>query len=186
MVVATAKDKESPGCFRETLIELQTVNKVPAFNMGNIVPPNFESLMSVYNGQSRDDGASGTRRRSSKDAYSSGTQRNRSVPETSGTQQMSPTHTGSNGTKPKNKNVATTSRQKAGRSFPKITIIKKKTSPAITSTNMEKLYNEGSILFESAEKLAPEKCLELLLGNLIECKDAISKSISRDFRSLKN
>jgi len=158
IIMASAKDKESPGSFQATLTELQTVNKVPSFKMGNVSPPDFQSLVSAQPSVISAAGGSG-------------------VGGASG---------GGGGGSSAGASSSSQSAAEKSRPFPVITILKKKTTPTITSSNIERLYKEGFLRFDTPEKLSTERCLQLLLGNLMECKVAISKSVTRDFRSLKH
>jgi len=47
LVVSSARDLESPGCFKQVLAELQSANGVPNFKMGNVELPDFRSLLNA-------------------------------------------------------------------------------------------------------------------------------------------
>lgn len=156
LVVASAKEIEDPGCFHEVLSSLQIINKVPKFKFGDINPPNFQVLIDNRN-------AMGTPDRDDEAGSIIDAPGSSSPPD-----------------------VPQPSQPNVPMKFPKINVVKKKTAPAVTAANLEKMVRDGHVLFETSEKLSQKQCLDLMKSNLLECKIALSKVKSRDFRSLKS
>jgi len=172
LVVSSAKERDEPGCFSRVLSELQLANGAPQFKFGSVTPPDFRSILEL-------DSLPNVLSESGRGQVAS-----KCIPDSIQGRGTIPKESKSihHNTRP----LSDVGAKSKPRSFPSIFIIKKKTAPMLTSNNIEKLYRDGQIILESSEKLPPDECLRLLLGDLIECKTAISKAKTKDFRSLKS
>lgn len=157
LIVASAKEKETPGSFQEVLTSLQKTNNVPCFKLGGIVLP--ESFLN----------------------NSSGNHGNESVLEEPVTNENESVIEDVSGTS------TCRGRDDRGSSSAvvPITIVKKKTAPKVTPANVEALYKAGHIFFESTGKKTQDQCLKLLREDSVMCSAAIAAVKSRDFRTGK-
>ena len=175
LMIAAASESDTAGSFEATLKELQAINDVPQFKMGNVELPSLSSLRNAV-GINMDDFGSVVGRNEATTA-------NKPIPDqpdpvaipngsrSSIASSAGPLSSGSSGT---------------SRRFPTITVIKKKTAPTVTAATLEKMFSDGNILFENSVGLSQKECLAKLKGNLLECKLALSKVKVKDFRSLRN
>ena len=179
--MASEKEKEAPGSFNSTLADLQETNNVPKFKLGNIsVPASFQSFANpnAFTNSSSDipiqkkvsnQGVLQLNERldeatSIVDAASTSAEcsLHEDVPERRDTSLKSPNIIQEN-------------------SRHKISIIKKKACPSVSSRNIGDLLKRGMLIFETDSNLSQKQCLKYLNENLLECKSIISKAVIKDF-----
>lgn len=160
LLVSSAKEKESPGTFNDVLKSLQLVNNVPQFKFGEVTPPRLESYL-------QEDVI--------RTCFDRVELADPEIVPVSGSHKSPPDISSRPST--------STSLKKKTDTFPSICIVKRKTAPAVTSASLETMYREGLVRFENNDGLDQDKCLELLKGNMLERKIALSKIKVKDFRS---
>ena len=154
MIVASVKERESPGCFHGVMETLQNTNNVPHFNLGDIrLPENFISHFSQQQMSSP------------------------SVDVTNSSNHNVTLNEPLNNTENKKK-----SSDEKRLSSLKISISKSKTCPTITSVNFSDLLKKRLIQFDDTSGLSEEQCVKELQNDLLKCKDVISRAKARDFR----
>lgn len=173
LVVASAREKDSPGSYKETLSALQSVNCVPQFKLGEVPIPSVLSLKDASSLQRIDvDSAINSSDKSHSQIIKpgpSGISRSNCRPVKATSEKTVREETISNEVN----------------CVASIRIFKKKTAPSITPMNLEKMFKEGHVIFENSGGLSQSECMKALKASLIDCKLALSKIQVRDFRSVK-
>ena len=212
LLVAGAKEKESPGSFIVTLDSLQKTNNVPNFQLGDIsLPTTFLSSLTPANPMRQPDLSHDTptsnmsqlnlstnqtppptpvihtstsqpaesRQDLNSNVCRSDAQTNLAPPSISTEPNVCHVNTQKNVAPP---SISTEHTQ----STSKISIIKSRNCPLVTSKNLAALYEKDLIRFESGSGCSGEQCINFFSRNLLECKSAISKAITKDFRTLRS
>ena len=183
LIVAKAKDEENPGSFDSILSSLQEKNNVPKFQLGdismpkniskkvldelNVNAPNSLPITVPQNSVIQDSTENSASTSTLYNAHTS-ISTNVDVSEASSTETLTPNSVPVD--VPLN-------------NVPKISIFKKKTAPAVSSRNMESLFNKGDILIECNNEFTPQECLSYLKNNLLLCKKVLLDVKTKYFRS---
>jgi len=188
-VVAAAREKEDPGCFTGVLNSLQTINKIPTFKLGDVKAPCLKTLVgdqSVPHVSLDRSAPASNISLIAGGASVAGENASVSVREDIVASDAPLLDTTESSVTSGISHIRSSFSKGERKKFPEILIFKKKSAPTITSTNLETLFRDGNIAFENNDGLSGEKCLKLLKGNLLECKNAITKSKIKDFRTIKS
>ena len=210
LVIAAEKENENAGSFSEVLTKLQETNNVPNFCLGEVQMPvsfsNPSTSFPTFNRQEQnilsnapsvhtstslpssnvDIPISLASHRTnvleqnlSSDADSDHTETSLSTPNVALPPSLADRTMGS----PQRLNVTVDNPTLIG---PKISIVKKKNCPPISSRNIGDLLKQGYLMFKHDNNLSNVQCLEYFKGNLMECKSAISKAVTKEFPSKVN
>ena len=207
-MVASAKEKADPGCFKDVLSHLQTANGVPYFDLGDVGLPNFFPIPSSP-GELHDNyseishplscGVTGVSTSSGVSGGSgfvgvAGGSGSVGVTVGCGSDVVAGGSSSSGGSSGLTSGETATSStsgckgvddKKINERSCAIQIVRKKTAPKVTTSNLETLYRGGHVLFENSDGNSQAQCFNLLQGNSSLLNLALSKVKTKDFRNIK-
>ena len=152
MVVSLAKEKDSAGSFDTCFDTLLKANNLPSFNLGGVGVPNSLDLSNLLDFVGNFSQLKKVTKSTNQTTVPLDSPELATDLEVCDNRSSAPI-------KEKSSNLKLP---------PSIKIIKKKSSPKVTSSNLAEMLKLGNICFETDSNMTQQQCLEFLIGDLLK------------------